>query len=160
MDTTKPTLKEIKPMTVAFIKVKGHFNQIPTAFNKLYTWINEMEYKPCGPSIVVYYNIPGQVPDNELEWELRSKISEGVSQSEPNREGLGVKHLGTNCVVSVIHKGPYEEIEGTYKSLSLWVEEKKYTINGPPEELYYNSPEKVTPEELLTEVRFPIKKEL
>jgi effector-binding domain-containing protein len=158
VDTKKPTLKNIESMTVAYIKVKGHFSQIPTSFNKLYTWIDERRYKPCGPSIVVYYNIPGQVPDNELQWELRSKISDDKNEIEPNKEGLGVKHLDAKYVASLLHKGPYEKVEETYKSLSLWIENEKCIVNGPPEELYYNSPEQVPPEELLTEIRFPIQR--
>jgi effector-binding domain-containing protein len=156
--TYKPTVKTIESMTVAFIQVTGHFSQIPAAFGKLYIWISENGYKPVGPSIAVYYNIPGQVPDNELQWELRSKLSDDVNEREPNKEGLGVKYLEAKYVASVLHKGPYEKVEDTYKSLSLWIENKKIIVNGPPEELYYNNPEKVPPEELLTEIRFPIQR--
>jgi len=156
--TIKPTLKETKPMTVAFIKTKGHFSQIPAAFGRLYNWITEKGYKPHGPAIVVYYNIPGQVPDDELQWELRSQISEHVTESSPNREGLGVKRLGTAYVAAVTHEGPYEKLEETYQLLTLWVDNNEYEANGPPEELYFNSPEQVPPSELRTEIRFPVRK--
>jgi hypothetical protein len=32
------TVKEIEPMTVAFIKMKGHYNQIPAAFGGAAGW--------------------------------------------------------------------------------------------------------------------------
>jgi len=143
-------------MNVAFIKVKGHFNQIPSSFTKLYTWTTERGYKPSGPAMAVYYNIPGQVPDDELEWELRSLISEDIHEINENKEGLGVKHISATYVVSVLHKGPYENIEETYNLLNNWIEDNKYEVNGPPEELYFNSPEEVPPSELLTELRFSI----
>ena len=156
MNPIKPILKDTVPLTVAFIKVKGHFNQIPEAFSKLYTWITEKGYKPNGPAIAVYYNIPGQVPDNELEWELRSQISEDVNEISANKDVLGVKHTDVAYVASVMHKGPYEKLEQTYRSLTNWIEDNKYEVNGPPEELYFNSPEEVSPGELLTEIRFPV----
>ena len=47
-------IKDINPMTVAFINVKGDFSQIPMTFQKLYGWIVQKGYKPIGPSIAVY----------------------------------------------------------------------------------------------------------
>ena len=152
----KATVKEIKPMTVAFLKMKGHYNQIPAAFGKLYGWIVEKGYKPRGAAITVYYNIPGQVPDDKLLWELRSQISANADESGPNGEGLAVKRLGAVRVVAVMHKGPYEKLEETYSALILWVEENGYETSGPPEELYLNDPAKVPADELLTEIRFPV----
>ena len=152
----KATVKEIAPMTVTFLIGKGHYNQIPVAFGALYGWIMEKGYKPRGPAIAVYHNMPGQVPDDELRWELRSQISADVAESGPNREGLGVKRLGAVRVAAVTHKGPYEKLEETFRALILWVEENGYETSGPTEELYLNDPAKVPTDELLTEIRFPV----
>lgn len=156
MKTIKPEIKDIDGMTVAFIKVRGSFTQIPSTFGKLYTWISAEGYQPIGPAMAVYYTIPKQVPEDELEWELRSQLSGDVPEIPTNSEGLGVKHLDSSHVVSVMHKGPYEALEEVYYSLGEWIEEKKYQMVGPPEELYYNSPEEVSESELLTEIRFPV----
>ncbi len=157
-DSVEVMVKQTKPMTVAFISVKGHFNQIPTAFGRLYSWITEKGYKPRGPAIAVYYDVPGQVPDDQLRWELRSQISEDIVAIGPDEQGLGVKRVGAVQVAATMHKGPYEEIEGTYRALMAWVAENGYEINGPPEELYFNDPAEMLPEELLTEIRIPISK--
>jgi AraC family transcriptional regulator len=154
----KATVKETEPTTVAFLKMKGHYNQIPAAFGTLYGWIMEKGYKPRGAAITVYCNIPGQVSDDELLWELRSQISADVDESGPSGEGLGVKRLGAVRVAAVIHKGPYEKLEETYSALILWVEENGYETSGPPEELYLNDPAKVPTDELLTEIRFPVRR--
>ena len=152
----KATVKQTEPMTVAFLSVKGHFSQIPTAFGRLYSWISEKGYKPRGPAITVYYDVPGQVPDDQLRWELRSQISEDIAAIGPDEQGLGVKRVGVAQVVTTMHKGPYEKIEGTYRALIDWVSENGYEINGPFEELYFNDSART--EELLTEIRFPVSK--
>ena len=152
------TVKKTTPMTVAFITVKGHFNQIPAAFGRLYNWTSEKGYKALGPSIAVYYDIPGQVPDDELRWELRSQISGDIAESRPDKDGLGVKHLEATQVATVMHRGPYEKLEETYKALTLWVEESGYEISGPPEEAYFNDPTQTPSAEPLTEIRFPVRK--
>ena len=152
----KVTIKQTEPMTVAFLSVKGHFSQIPTAFGRLYSWISEKGYTPRGPAIMVYYDIPGQVPDDQLSWELRSEIGENQAAIEPDEQGLGVKRLGAVQVATIMYKGPYEKMEGTYRALTEWVSENGYEINGPVEELYFNNPAR--PEELITEIRFPVSK--
>jgi len=143
-------------MTVAFLSVRGHFSQIPTAFSRLYSWISEKGYKPRGPAIAVYYDVPGQVPDDQLRWELRSQVSENIVVIGPNEQGLGVKRVGAVQVVATMYKGPYEKMEGTYGALTAWVSENGYEINGPFEELYFN--ESARTEELVTEIRFPVRK--
>ena len=96
-------IKDINPMTVAFIKVKGDFSQIPVTFQKLYGWITRKDYKPIGPSIAVYYNIPGEVPDEQLSWELRSQLSDDIAEAEADAEGIGVKKLDALKVATTIY---------------------------------------------------------
>ncbi len=149
-------VKDIKPMTVAYISAKGHFSQIPAAFGRLYSWIAQRGYKPVGPAIAVYYNIPGQVPDEQLSWELRSQLSGDVAEVEPDADGLGVKKLAAVKMATTICKGPYEGVEPTYAALGSWVVTNDYEVSGPVEELYLNDPAKTPGEEPLTEIRFPV----
>ena len=114
-------VKDIKPMTVAYISMKGHFGQIPTAFGRLYSWIAQRGYKPVGPAMAVYYNIPGQVKEAQLSWELRSQLAGDVAELEPDADGLGIKQLAAVKMATTIHKGSYESIEATYAALSHWV---------------------------------------
>ncbi|MFB0556546.1 MAG: GyrI-like domain-containing protein [Dehalococcoidia bacterium] len=150
------TIKQVNPVTVAFLSVTGHYSQIPTAFDRLYGWINQKGYQPHGPAITVWYNIPGEVPDNELHWEVRSALSGDVIGIAPDPDNLGVKRLDAAQVATTMHKGPYDGVEKTYKALIAWVAANGYEIIGPPEELYYNEPAKTPPGELLTEIRFPV----
>ncbi|MBA7467499.1 DNA gyrase inhibitor [subsurface metagenome] len=150
-------IKDIKPMTVAFINVKGSFSQIPLTFQKLYGWIAQKGYKPIGPSIAVYYNVPGEVPDEQLRWELRSQLSGDMAEVEPDTEAFGVKKVDAVKMATTMYKGPYENIEPVYGALNTWVAASDYEVSGPVEELYYNDPT-VAEVEPITEIRFPIYK--
>jgi effector-binding domain-containing protein len=150
-------VKDVSPMTVAFINMKGDFSQIPAAFQKLYGWISGKGYKPVGPSIAVYHNVPGEVPDEELRWELRSRLSGEAAGLEPDAEGLGVKKLGAVKMAATVYKGSYENIEPVYGALNAWVSANGYELNGPVEELYFNDPA-VSGGEPVTEIRFPVRK--
>jgi len=150
-------IKDIEPMTVAYINLVGHYSQIPVTFEKLYRWINQKNYKPVGPAIAVFHNIPGQVPDDQLHWELRSRLSGDVAEIEPDADGLGVKRLSASTAATAVHRGPYENVEPVYTALNTWIETNDYEISGPPEELYWNDPTQI-PTEPMTEIRFPVRK--
>jgi len=150
-------IKDINPMPAAFISVKGDFRQIPMAFQKLYGWIAQKGYKSIGPAIAVYYNIPGEVPDEQLSWELRSQLSGDIAEVGPDTEGLGVKKLDAVKMAVTIYKGPYENMEPVYVTLNTWISTNDYEVSGSVEDLYFNDPT-MTGEEPLTEIRFPIRK--
>jgi len=154
----KVTVKKTEPMTVAFISMKGPYSLIQEAFGRLYGWIGEKGYIPAGPPMGTYFNDPQQVPAAELLWELCSPIAGKVTPSGPNKQGLGVKRVKRAEVASTMHKGPYDKIGSVYGALVGWILENGYHIAGPPEEVYLSDPGKTPPKELLTEVRFPVRK--
>jgi len=153
------TVKKTEPMTVAFVSVKGPYRLISETFGKLYGWIGEKGYVPAGPPIGVYFNAPGQVPDEELLWELGSPIAGDITLSGPDERGLGTKRVeGGTEVAATMHKGPYDQAGATYGALAGWIAQNGYEIVGASEEIYLSDPGKTPPDELLTEVRFPVRK--
>jgi len=152
------TVKKTEPMTVAFVSMKGPYSLIGETFGKLYGLIGEKGYVPAGPPVGVYFNAPGQVTDEELLWELRSPIAGDVTPSGPDERGLGIKKVEAAEVAATMHKGPYDQVGTTYGALAGWIAENGYEIVGPSEEVYLSDPGKTAPEELLTEIRFPVKK--
>jgi len=65
---------------VAFVSMKGPYSLIGETFGKLYGLIGEKGYVLVGPPMGVYFNAPGQVPDEELLWELRSDWASEASR--------------------------------------------------------------------------------
>jgi effector-binding domain-containing protein len=58
----------------------------------------------------------------------------------------------------ITYKGPYDGLEPAYKALGKWVTENGYTPLTPQRDIYLNDPATVPPEELLTEILWPVKK--
>lgn len=151
------TVKKTEPMTVAFLSKRGPFTLINNAFGKLYGWIGEKGYMPSGPTLGVYFNAPEQVPAEELLWEIRSPIAGDIAPSGPDAEGLGIKEVEGAEMASTMHKGPFNQVGNTIHALEAWIGENSYEIIGPYEEVYLSEPE-MPPDELLTEIRFPVRK--
>lgn len=152
------TVKKTGPMTVAFLSRKGPYTLISDAFGKLYGWIGEKGYIPAGPPLGVYFNAPEQVPAEELLWEIRSPIAGNVAPGGPDKKGFGVKRVEGAMVAATMHKGPFEQVGHAIRALEAWIAENGYEIVGPYEEVYLSDPAKTPPKELLTELRFPVRK--
>jgi effector-binding domain-containing protein len=60
------------------------------------------------------------------------------------------------AVASTIHHGPYQEITPAYHTITGWVQDHGHQFAGPPREIYLNDPTLVAPEDILTEVQWPI----
>jgi len=150
-------VKKTEPRTMAFVAMKGPYSRIPEAFPKLFHWIVGKGYIPAGPPSGRYFNAPEQVPAEELLWEIQCPIGDDVAQSGPDDQGLGVKRVEGAEVAATMHKGLYEKVAGTIHALEGWIAENGYQIVGTYEEVYISEPDKTPPEELLTEIRFPVR---
>jgi effector-binding domain-containing protein len=67
--------------------------------------------------------------------------------------------MPAHTVASTVHRGPYEEVGPAYHTLSGWIQDNGHQIAGPPREIYRNDPQEVPPEEVLTEVQWPIERD-
>ena len=57
---------------------------------------------------------------------------------------------------STVHVGPYNEVGKAYVALQKWMTDNGRAPAGPAREVYLNDPEAVPPEELQTEIDWPI----
>lgn len=152
------TVKQSEPRTVAFILMKGPYDQIAGTFPRLYAWVAKKGYGFIGPPIGVYYNSPHQVPPEELLWEIQCPVSSHVALCKPDASGVGVKQVAESEVASTMHVGPYDKLGEVWGALFAWLSQNEYEVAGPGEETYLTDPATTPPEELLTEVRFPVKR--
>ncbi|MBI2917286.1 MAG: GyrI-like domain-containing protein [Chloroflexi bacterium] len=152
------TIKRTESYSYIFIRKKGSYQQMGKAVRALFASAARRALTPQPPLHGVYYNSPQEVPDAELDWELRLPIFGTFPHQHENRRGIGVSRVDAEQVAATIHKGPYDQVGKTYQVLGLWIAKNGYHVCGPAEEVYLNDPRQVAPEELLTEVRLPVTK--
>ena len=88
-----------------------------------------------------------------LETQEEAGISDGLENIP------GVKLLNPGLCAYCIHVGPYSKLGKAYAAVMKWMEENRYQISYAPFDVYVSDPQKVkNPEELVTQVWFPIKK--
>ncbi|MBI2305298.1 MAG: GyrI-like domain-containing protein [Chloroflexi bacterium] len=151
-------VKKTPSTTVAYLSANGPYSQIGAAMGQLLAAMRETGLEPVGPPSGVYFNSPKEVPPEELRWEIRCPVADTTPQALPDQRGVAVKSVAEVEVVADIHRGPYQEVERTYQALYYWIEAKGYAIVGPPEEVYLSNPDATPPQDLLTEIRIPVKR--
>ena len=150
-------VKEVPVTIVAYLRQKGPYTDIGNAIQKVLAWVLSNGWHLAGAPNAAYFNSPAEAPPEELHWEVRWPVGLSISPREPNEEGLGVRRVESRQVTAVIHRGPYNQVGSTYKVLMESISGQGYEICGPAEEVYLNDPASTAPEELLTEVRLPVK---
>lgn len=103
-----------------------------------------------GPVMMLCYDEEYRETDADLE--LAVPVAGRVSVGE----GMVVKVLPAVEVVSVLYTGPYYNLTSAYRRIQEYAAAADLTLQGPDRELFYNSPHEVAPEELRTEVQYPI----
>jgi effector-binding domain-containing protein len=102
---------------------------------------------------IVYHD--GEYKENDIDVEY----CEAVTEFGKETENIKFKKISSVPAVTVMHKGPYEDLGKAYAYIFKWIEDNNYTIVGKPRESYidgiWNKEDK---KDWLTEVQVPVKK--
>ncbi len=153
---TKVYLKHTEPHSMATMKHMGPYTGVPQVINRIAKAIGEGGYSQAGPTMVAYYNDPGQTPEEELLWEVRVPVAYPGPIGSAENDEMGFRYLDPMFVAYTYHIGPYAEVGTAYMELMQWVDRNKYQIIGPPVEIYWSDPANVTEDRLVTEIQFPV----
>jgi AraC family transcriptional regulator len=150
-------LKRSEPRSLAVIRHRGPFSEIPQLMTRLMTEVEKGGYYAAGPMMCAYFNSPDQVPEQELLWEVIVPVAKPGPFQAIENDKLGFTYMNALLVAYLFHIGSYQTLGETYSTLFDWAAKNNYEIAGPPTEVYWSDPQ-VTPEEgLVTEVWLPVK---
>ena len=146
--------KKTESFQVATISHVGPYKEAGKLYEEIAKWLRQKQLKITGPPLGWFYDNPEEVPAHKLRSEVGIPF-----KGEAKPEGkIKIKKIPSREVLYMIHKGPYGEVGPAYAALYQHATQKGYTLQGSPIEIYLNDPAKVKENELLTEIRLPIKK--
>ncbi|MDO9045771.1 MAG: GyrI-like domain-containing protein [Methanobacteriaceae archaeon] len=151
--------KTVPEHQVAFIYQIGSYDKIPSCLGVLIEWLVKNGLEPKYPVYGMYYNSPLEVTPSELEWEVGAGFEGKIDEENPknlNNQEVHLQTISEHQVVSTVFKGPCGESSSVYVDLYEYTIQNNLKIVGPVKEIYLNSPEMASAEELLTEVQFPV----
>ncbi len=144
-------LKTTEKMILVCLEHTGSYDRMGEVFARMGEYAAQKAL--TGDVVGIYYDNPAQVPAEQL----RSEIGIAVPQGTVPDSGYNLLEIPEQKVVYAILRGPYGEIAKEYPYMMQWIEEKGYQASGPLMEIYLEAGPDIPPEELVTEVRIPIK---
>ncbi|MGG3836575.1 MerR family transcriptional regulator [Paenibacillus thiaminolyticus] len=117
-------------------------------FSGLYAKIATEKLTLLGAPMTIYHSPEYNPAGNDTEFAI--PVAEAVKGTRDFPGGL--------CAKSVL-KGSYSELTSVYARLREWVENEGYELIKSPYEVYITDPNQAAvPEDIVTEVYFPVKK--
>lgn len=134
---------------IAGYRMKGKYPDIGKGFGILG---KNLGRQINGKAMCLYYD--GEYKEDEADFEPCFPIRKGTGG-----EGISVRELKGGKCVSLIHKGPYENLGDSYKKIYNYMNQKKYKAQIPTREVYLKGPGMIfkgNPNNYLTEIQFLI----
>lgn len=127
------------------------YAEIPEQFKKLWA-----VYAPSGEPPQVAYQCLDK-PEEYANPTHKYRILIGQLHAMANvPAGMTAIELPGGRSLTTLHHGDYSKVGAAYERLSRELEARKLKLRAAPFELYLNDPQKVSQEEYLTKVVFPV----
>jgi effector-binding domain-containing protein len=103
---------------------------------------------PTGPPFVAYHGFDGQEQDIEIGFPFEPGIE--------GKDNIKVSEIPGGKSAIYHHVGPYENLPQVRAALEQWLNTNGHAISGATYEIYLNDPQTTAPENLETEIVYPL----
>jgi DNA-binding transcriptional MerR regulator len=138
--------KELDTILIAGHRMKGKFEDIGEGITLLY---KKMGRYINGKAMTLYYD--WEFKEGDADFEPCVPIRKGKDE-----DGISVRELKGGHCMSLIHKGSYETLGDSYKTIIAYLNEKNYKPILPSREVYLKGPGMIfrgNPKNYLTEIQ-------
>ena len=148
--TNQVEVKEIAPVVIAAVRMRGKYSECGKGFARLGKqvgrWIR-------GKPLCLYHDC--EYREDDADFETCFPVRPGIQA-----EGVAVRELPGGRFVSLLHRGPYEELGRSYEKALAYAREHGHEVLLPTREVYIKGPGMIfkgNPRKYLTEILLPIR---
>jgi len=138
--------KELETMLIAGHRMTGRYGEVGKGLGLV---CRKMGRQICGKPMTLYHD--AEYKEEGADFEPCVPVRQGKEA-----EGISVRELPGGRCVALIHKGPYEAIGASYRTVFGYINEKGYTAKVPSREVYLKGPGMIfkgNPKNYLTEIQ-------
>jgi DNA-binding transcriptional MerR regulator/DNA gyrase inhibitor GyrI len=143
--------RQLEPMLVAGVRMNGRYSEIGRGLGLL---CKKLGRHAAGKPMCLYYD--GEYREEDANFEpcvpLRKKVE---------ADGISVRELPGGRAVTLVHRGPYEELSRSYARIFKYAQEHGYKVELPTREVYLKGPGMIfrgNPRKYLTEIQLLVTK--
>jgi DNA-binding transcriptional MerR regulator len=141
--------KTVASQLIAGVRMSGRYSDCGKGFSK----IGKAFWRHiAGKCFLLHYDSEFKAENADFEACMPVRKSLLV-------DGVSVRELPGGRCVSLLHKGPYEELSRSYAKITAYVKDHGYTVLMPTREVYINGPGMIfkgNPKKYLTEIQMLI----
>ncbi len=156
MPSHEVVVKEVSALRVAALRgVVETYSAQGALWSQLEAQLQRRNIKPTGACFTIDHNEEYRPVDVDLE--VCEPVDAPLDDTGPAR----IYDLpAVPQMASMIHHGPYEGLSAAYQEFMAWIQANGYRIAGPNREIYLRNLAEhgVTPDDLVTEMQFPVEK--
>jgi DNA-binding transcriptional MerR regulator len=141
--------KKLDSLLIAGVRMRGRYSECGNGFAKIG---RAMGWNIAGKCFLLHYDSEYKEDDADFEACMPIRKAKAV-------EGISVRELQGGRCVSLLHKGPYEELSTSYARIIAFIKEKGYDIVMPTREVYHKGPGMIfkgNPQKYLTEIQMVV----
>lgn len=141
--------KVVEPVLVAGVRMTGRYSDCGQGFATLGKRLGRYI---SGKPLCLFYD--GEYREEDAIFEPCMPVRKNIAT-----DGISIRELLGGRCVTLVHRGPYEELCRSYARLLKYVKDHGYDIVLPTREVYLKGPGMIlrgNPRKYLTEIQFPI----
>ena len=124
-------------------------NLIGSSYCKIMDYLKELGEEIVDAPFTAYHNLDMQDLDVEMGFPVAKHL--------PGKGEILPREIPGGRFVSGMYKGSYKGMERPYAEMAAWIADNGHEATGVSYEYYYNSPEDIPENELLTRIAMPLK---
>jgi effector-binding domain-containing protein len=147
-------LKDLAPQRFVAAHTRCPRADVPATLGRMledvWTYLSSLEHVTVGPAIARYHGHD----EDEILVEAGFPVAEDV----PDAGVIAVTRLPHGPAATALHYGPYEGLHAAHAAVAAWIAAHGRVADGPAWEIFWvDASQAAAPEELRTEVVWPIK---
>jgi DNA-binding transcriptional MerR regulator/effector-binding domain-containing protein len=152
--TYKVEEKVLGPVRVAGVRMTGRYSDCGRGFGRIGRKFGRFI---CGKPMLLHYDAEYKAAD--ADFEACMPVRPAATATATATDGIVVRELPGGRCVSLMHRGPYDQLGRAYAEAFRYVSDKGYAVTLPTREVYHNGPGMIfkgNPKNYLTEIQLPI----
>jgi DNA-binding transcriptional MerR regulator/effector-binding domain-containing protein len=142
--------KQLGPVRIAAVRMQGRYDECGAAFARIGRALGRFI---CGKPLLLHYDTEYKESDADFE------ACMPVRDAAVAPTGISIRELAGGRCVSLLHKGPYDQLGRSYERILRYVHDRGYKIETPTREVYLKGPGLIfrgNPKRYLTEIQILI----
>jgi DNA-binding transcriptional MerR regulator len=142
--------KKVDPLLIAGIRMKGRYSDCGKAFAKLGRSLGRFIR---GKPMLLHYD--AEYHEDDADFEACMPVSQAKAV-----DGVSTRELPEAKCITLLHKGPYDQLGVAYAKILTYVKQKNYEVILPTREVYLKGPGMIfkgNPKNYLTEIQLPVR---